>query len=243
MAVEAEPEFSGARLFAQIAQDLAGQTDYGQTAQRIVELAQDLTECDTAAIWALNRDGHAVVRAASDPAVGELAPVVNKERDGVVWSCLHEKTMMRVNDFRSDPRWPLYSTWLETHDQPMISAAGYCLQAEDHIVGALVLWSKQPAHFIDHRLNVGAIFAEHAAISLQLATVEEQAENLQEALQSNRRIGVALGIIMIEYRVSEQGAFDMLRVISQNSHRKVRDVAEEVAFTGVLPDMQFTKPA
>ena len=145
---------------------------------------------------------------------------------------------MRLDDFRDDRRWTLYQRWLDAHGQPMISAAGYSLQVEDQIIGALVLWSKKPAHFTDHRLNVGAVFAEHAAISLRLARVEEQASNLQVALESNRRIGIALGIIMIEYRVTDQVAFDMLRMFSQNQNRKLREVAEDVALTGVLPEMR-----
>ena len=35
--------------------------------------------------------------------------------------------------------------------------------------------------------------------------------------------------------VARQQAFDALRTTSQHSHRKLRDVAEEVLFTGELP--------
>jgi GAF domain-containing protein len=243
MAMEAEPEFDGARLFAQIAQELAGEDGFGDTADRVAELAAQLTECDTAAIWTLSNDGRPILHAASEPAVAKLQGLVNKKRGGIGWDCLQEKSTLRVNDLRTDPRWPLYRAWLHTQDQPMISAAGYSLQVEDHIVGALVLWSRQPDHFTDHRMNVGAIFAEHAAISLQLATAEDQAKNLREALESNRRIGIALGIIMGQYRVTDQVAFDMLRVASQNSHVKLRDLADEVALTGTLPDLRSLKMA
>lgn len=239
--MNAEPVFEGARLFAQIAQDLCSQVGYEQSAQRVVQLAQDLTECDAAGIWTFNKVGHAVLHAASDPSISELEDLVNKARAGVGWSCLQEKATLCVEDFRTDSRWPLYRRWLEKQDRPMISAAGYSLQVEDRIVGALVLWSRRPAHFTEHRLNLGAVFAEHATISLQLATVEDTAANLQMALDSNRRIGVALGIVMIEYRVTERAAFDMLRTISQHGNRKLRDVAEEVAFTGVLPDVHLDK--
>jgi GAF domain-containing protein len=241
--VETEPEFSGARLFAQIAQELAGQDGYAQTAHRVIELAQSLTECDTVSIWSPSQDTRGVVLKASTPPAGDLEALVKRERGGLVWKCLHERATVRVDDFRTDPRWPHFREWAATQSEPVLSAAGFTLWVEDQIVGALVLWSKQPAHFTEHRINVGSIFAEHAAIGLRLASVEDQALNLQEALESNRRIGIALGIIMIEYRVTDQAAFDMLRMVSQNSHRKIRDVAEEVAFTGLLPDIQFVKMA
>jgi hypothetical protein len=51
---------------------------------------------------------------------------------------------------------------------------------------------------------------------------------LRNALVSNRRIGMAMGILMRDRDVDEQEAFAVLRRISQNSNRKLRDVAEDV---------------
>jgi AmiR/NasT family two-component response regulator len=38
------------------------------------------------------------------------------------------------------------------------------------------------------------------------------------------------------YAVTEQESFDLLRVTSQQLHRKLHDVAEDVIDTGVLPE-------
>ena len=56
--------------------------------------------------------------------------------------------------------------------------------------------------------------------------------HLREALGTSRRIGAALGIIMAAYKVSEAAAFGLLRTHSQNTNRKLRDVADEVVATG-----------
>ena len=40
---------------------------------------------------------------------------------------------------------------------------------------------------------------------------------------------------MSEYKISRSRAFDLLRIASQNSNRKLRDVAADVAHTGTLP--------
>ena len=69
-------------------------------------------------------------------------------------------------------------------------------------------------------------------LSEQLAS--RQAGNLSQALQSNREIGVAMGILMNQHRFTRQEAFDVLRVASQNSNRKLADIAVEVADTGTL---------
>jgi|SRR6478752_5047564 AmiR/NasT family two-component response regulator len=51
---------------------------------------------------------------------------------------------------------------------------------------------------------------------------------LEVARDSNRRIGMAMGIVMRQRQVDETLAFDALRRISQNTNRKLRDVAEDV---------------
>jgi len=55
---------------------------------------------------------------------------------------------------------------------------------------------------------------------------------LQEALRTSRKIGAAVGIIMVKAVVAEEGAFAILRQASQNSNRKLRDLAEELVLTG-----------
>jgi hypothetical protein len=62
-----------------------------------------------------------------------------------------------------------------------------------------------------------------------------QIETLEIALTSCRRIGAAMGILMATLRVTEDDAFDRLREVSQRTHRKLRDVADDVMLTGSLP--------
>jgi AmiR/NasT family two-component response regulator len=60
-------------------------------------------------------------------------------------------------------------------------------------------------------------------------------ENLETALHSNRRIGMAIGILMAVRKVTDAEAFGLLRKLSQQSHRKLAEIAEDVIFTGDLP--------
>jgi len=56
----------------------------------------------------------------------------------------------------------------------------------------------------------------------------EELEQLRAALVSNRRISMAMGILMIRRNLDEEQAFSYLRRVSQDSNRKLRDVAEDV---------------
>ncbi len=82
--------------------------------------------------------------------------------------------------------------------------------------------------------------ATHMELSLLRKVVldeaEDRADNLQRALASNRLIGTALGIVMATRKVTAEEAFALLRSVSQRANRKLRDVADDVVFTGALPD-------
>jgi hypothetical protein len=64
--------------------------------------------------------------------------------------------------------------------------------------------------------------------------LRKQNEHLQVALQSNRQIGMALGILMFSHKITAEAAFDMLRKASQRANRKLRDVADEVIELGCV---------
>ena len=60
-------------------------------------------------------------------------------------------------------------------------------------------------------------------------------QQIRAALDSNRVIGTAVGIVMATYQLTAQQAFQLLVAASQHSNRKLRDIAADVTTTGRLP--------
>jgi hypothetical protein len=79
-----------------------------------------------------------------------------------------------------------------------------------------------------------AFSAVLADLRARVLTAETKAANLEVALATNRRIGIAVGILMCRLRVTEDRAFAVLCKHSQDHNVKVRDLAEEVIYTGSL---------
>jgi AmiR/NasT family two-component response regulator len=73
---------------------------------------------------------------------------------------------------------------------------------------------------------------ELAVARADLAVAAAHAEHLHRALISNRRIGMAMGILMERHRFTEEQAFEQLRDLSQRRNVKLRDVAEQIIYTG-----------
>ena len=51
---------------------------------------------------------------------------------------------------------------------------------------------------------------------------------------SNRRIGMAIGVLLTIHHLTDQQAFDELREESMRRNVKLRDLAEQVIYTGTL---------
>jgi hypothetical protein len=73
-----------------------------------------------------------------------------------------------------------------------------------------------------------------ADLRARVRTAETKAAHLEFALVTNRRIGIAVGILMCRLGVTEDRAFAVLCKHSQDHNVKVRDLAEEVIYTGTL---------
>ena len=71
-------------------------------------------------------------------------------------------------------------------------------------------------------------------LDVQLARSRHEVGHLQAALESNRMIGVAIGVLMTTQRCTATHAFELLKEASQTQNRKLRDVAADVQYTGAI---------
>ena len=140
-----------------------------------------------------------------------------------------------TGDVSSEPRW---SEWgqrasTETGVNSVLSQRLH-LHEQDGVVAGLNIYSDAKDAFDQVAVGVGLILATHGATVLSGILATDRARNLEKALQSNREIGVAMGILMQQHRFTRQDAFGVLKVASQNSNRRLADIAVEVADTGTL---------
>ena len=64
---------------------------------------------------------------------------------------------------------------------------------------------------------------------------EERASQIRVALDSNRVIGTAVGIVMAKYRLTATQGFQLLVTASQHSNRKLRDLAADTVQNQKMP--------
>ena len=77
--------------------------------------------------------------------------------------------------------------------------------------------------------------AAHAALKIEAAADHEPVEDFQSALRVNRRIGVAIGLVMAQLGFTDDEAIQALRHSSMDANRKLVDVAEDIISASKVP--------
>ena len=102
-------------------------------------------------------------------------------------------------------------------------------------MGVLTLYSERTHAFGEEEVERALVVASFAGVALAAARAEDRAMNLEVALSSSRTIGAAVGVLVERHRLSEDEAFDLLRLSSMHTNRKLLHVAELLVTSGELP--------
>jgi hypothetical protein len=155
-------------------------------------------------------------------------------RSGPCVDAILQQTVFRADDLRTDMRWPAFGRRAaeETGVLSMLSFRMY-FETDDQLAG-LNFYSLKPSGFDDEAETVGLLLSTHAAMAMTISHQAEQIGHLERALETNRDIGIAIGVLMGLHKVTKQQAFDLLKVASQHMHRKLAQIAFDVVETGTL---------
>jgi GAF domain-containing protein len=234
--VHSIPEDGLAEVFADIARQLQEEATPETVVGRVTQAAVDTVEgCDHAAVSIVIRNGGIETLGATDDVPSAVDAIQYEVGQGPCLNAIAEHQVFLIDDLAADERWPPFShrAASETGVRSMLS---FRLFVRDDTIGALNLYSRNVEAFDEQARAVGAILATHAAIAVEAARDKERAEHLDRALQSNREIGMAMGVLMAREQMTREQAFAVLRRASQQLNRKLRDVAVEVVDTGLVPE-------
>ncbi len=147
---------------------------------------------------------------------------------------LHAKRAQRCADLSTSVRWPRFGP-------QAVSSFGWramlAVPLPDQPDGrdlVITLYSRQPDALTDLDKSAMCALVAQGGLKVVAARYSDQAAHLRQALTSNRDIGTAIGILMASRLLTREQAFQVLRSASQNGHRKLSDVAQEVVETGTL---------
>lgn len=170
-------------------------------------------------------------------ATGDLPVEVDRVQyslgEGPCVAALSVSDVVWVDDLALDDQFPRFAPKaVDLGIRSMLSTRLYLSASER---AALNLYAARPAAFESDHVAVAAIFASYTSLVLLNRLHQDKAMRLERALESNREIGVAMGILMAQRRWTQAEAFERLVDASQSLNRRLRDIAAEVNLTRKAP--------
>lgn len=214
--------------------DLHRSLDPGRRMQAGVKLAVSLIEgCDHAGITMIDGD-EITSGAASDELVARADAIQHDLREGpcVTVAERHSPTIF-VSDLTRDERWPRWAKQV-TEELNVSGLLSLLLVTHDGSSGALNLYATQGNQFTSDDFAVAEAVAAHLAVAVADG---RQIEHREKGMVSRTIIGQAEGILMERYGVGAEQAFSILRRTSQDTNRKLIQVAEHLVRTRDLPGL------
>jgi len=195
------------------------------TLQTIVEVAcNSVPGFDQVGIATLHKKKDKVkTRAFTGDLVLRLDEIQYGLREGPCSAALQGTEAVSMSSLRDEQRWPRYV--------PQARAAGIRsqmavkLHLDEYALGGINFYSTSCDDVTPDAQSLVRLFASHAAIALGHA---HEREHLNEALQTRKVIGEAIGILMERHSMDDDRAFDFIVRASSHRNTKLRDIAQEL---------------
>jgi GAF domain-containing protein len=210
---------------------LQAEPDLDTTLQAVVAVTlSNVPGAEHAGITTLDKGRRPVTPAATHQLVEKVDSVQYSLREGPCLTALQEHATVLADDLPEDERWPRFAP--RAADLGVGSMLSFQLFVHSGSVGALNLYATERRAFGADAVTIGSLLAAHAAIAIVAART---AHEMRLALSTRDVIGQAKGILMERHKIDADAAFGLLVRASQDSNRKLRDVAEMVSATGDDP--------
>jgi len=150
--------------------------------------------------------------------------------DGPVAEAIRYGEARRIDDAEAEDRWPTPCAKMAA--EGLRSCLVLPLRTDRQPGGALALYGREAGAFAGTAHDVALLFAAQGGAAMRTAALYRNCQrlvaNLQVALESRAVIEQAKGILVAESGCSPDAAFSRLSTMSQNTNRKLREIAADL---------------
>ena len=220
---DAEVEGSFDALAAALRAGAPGDDEY----QAIAEWSARLVPGCTHASVSVLRDGKFITLGASDEIARQIDDLEREVGEGPCLDAILEERPQHDLDITHHATWPELAK-RALAETPVRSMLAFRLIHDGAKSGALNLFADTPNGLGEEAVSQGTIMSAFASVAIAMAHERRRASNLELALDTNREIGKAVGLLMAEHNIGSEQALEILRHASQSMNRKVRELAREI---------------
>jgi GAF domain-containing protein len=215
------------RAFAELSRIKFSETNLDGVAARITDLARNtLPGADGVSITII-QGRQARTAAATADLVRSLDEAQYDRGSGPALQAAQANTTVHVADTSIETRWDGWAAHAGALGIRATLSVG--MPIRDTVRGAVTIYSRNVAALHGDTVQLTQTFAGYAAVALANAYLYDStatlADQLRTAMEHRAVIEQAKGIIMSERRCSSEEAFAILTKLSQDTNRKLRDIA------------------
>jgi GAF domain-containing protein len=178
---------------------------------------------------------------ASEACIAQLHRLQLETGAGPVAETLRFGEARRIDDTADEERWPEVCSAMTA--ESLRSCLILPLRTDREPGGALALYARERGSFAGAGHDVALLFAAQGGVAMRNASMYKNCrrlvDNLRVALESRAVIEQAKGILVAEYGFEPEAAFKRLSALSQNTNRKVKDIAADLV-AGRIQRGQFS---
>ena len=224
-----------ADAFVSLADTLVADFDVLDFLGLLTERSVELLGVDAAGVVLSDQRGGWRPAAGSSEHAELVEVLAAQTRQGPCLDCVRTGVVVVSADLTADAdRWPLFAPAAVTAG--FRAACAVPMRLRDEIIGALTLLHVEPVLIDDSSVALGQALADIATIGIlqQRAVHREEivSEQLQAALHHRTVVEQAKGVLAEVGDLDMNQAYTLLRGYARTHHRRLSDVARDVA-TGV----------
>jgi transcriptional regulator with GAF, ATPase, and Fis domain len=223
-----------AELFTELGRDLSAQPSLDEVLTRITHRTVAVVPgAELAGITRSYRGTFETV-APTDERATRVDKIQYDLRSGPCVDAIMDNTVYRTDDLSREHRWPEFGRRAVAEEGVHSVLSVRFFLEHDATIAGLNIYATRTEAFDESSQTVAMLLATHGALALTTAHLRNKTDNLERALKTSRMIGMAMGILMANHKLTDEQAFDLLRIASQHSHTKLADIAAKVTETGTL---------
>ena len=222
-----EQPMEPAEAFARLGSIKLSDTDLEGVLKQVAELARHTLEGADEVSVTLLRGGDAHTAASTGDLAIKLDGWQYEHGQGPCIDAAVSAAPLSIPDMQAEDRWPDWAA--HAAELGAGSSLSIGLPIQEAVTGTLNVYAGKGGAFDESAIEVAQRFAAYAAVAVANAHLYDStatlARQMREAMENRAVIEQAKGIIMGERRCSPTEAFSILAKLSQDTNRKVRDVA------------------
>jgi signal transduction protein with GAF and PtsI domain len=192
----------------------------------IVAVTANVMDSKVCSLWLIDeRENNLKVRATQTMNKEYLKERSLKLGEGVVGYVAQNDKPALILDVLKEPRYKEKELAKKMNLRSMISVP---MRVKDKVVGVINCYTSYLHQFTKTELDLLTTVANQAAICIENTELMVRSKVIQEELESRKLVERAKGILMRDYGLMEDEAFNRIRKKSMDSRRSMREIAEAI---------------